>query len=185
MLCSPGGVPRRARLIPPPGAPCAGKHHHTMRFSTQRGANAAEIFDEQQDAHWHSAAGKSAREAERAAAIRRAEELGAGFDGWVSDVNGLLARNPEPTAKALAEARALHSAGGGMWRLEGSAAQKHAGIMPALKAYLDACQALEWAKPSSKTRTIAGRRPAQAQADTPEQMAATAKILAKLRGKEC
>lgn len=158
-----------------------------MRFSTQAGASAAEIWDEQQDARWHSAEGKAAREAERAAAIRRAEELGAGFEGWVSEVKALLARHPEPAAKALAEARALHSTGEGMWRLEGDVAKKHAGIMPALKAYLDACQRLESAKPSGKTWTIAERRAAERRvfnAGTPQQVEAAKRALAKLLGKK-
>lgn len=110
-----------------------------MRFSTQAGADAAEIWDEQQNAWWHSAEGKAAREAERAAAIRRAEELGAGFEGWVSEVKALLARHPEPARAAWDEALMLVVRGDGMWRLQGPAAEKHAGIMPALRAYADAC----------------------------------------------
>lgn len=123
-----------------------------MKFSTQRGADAAEIFDEQLNAQWHSAEGKAAREAERAAAIRRAEELGAGFEGWVSEVKALLVRHPEPAAEARADALMLVVRGDGMWRLEGQAAEKHAGIMPALRAYMDACRRLEWAKPGKKNR---------------------------------
>lgn len=109
------------------------------------------MYEEQLNARWHSAEGKAAREAERAAAIRRAEELGAGFEGWVGEVKALLAHYPEPAAEARADALMLVVRGDGMWRLEGQAAEKHAGIMPALRAYMDACRHLEWARPGKKT----------------------------------
>lgn len=158
-----------------------------MRFSTQRGADAADAYDEQLAARLNSPEGKAALAAERDAAIQRAEKAGLGFEGWVSKVSVMLARHPEPAAAAAEEARLLYSEGEGMWRLTGASAGKHAGIMPTLAVYRDACQYLAAkAKGPGKTWTLAERRAAEkaklaaaAAKDTPKQRAAAAKYRAE------
>jgi hypothetical protein len=159
-----------------------------MKFSTKRGADAAEIYEEQMNARWHSPEGKAARDAERAAAIRRAEELGAGFDAWVGEVKAFLSRHPEPSARAHGGALLLLVRGEGMWRLEGAVAEKHAGIMPLLREFVDACRRIEAAKPT-KTWTIAGKREAEKRAReeeaakaTPAQKAALERLRRQMRG---
>ena len=128
-----------------------------MKFSNQRGADAADAYDEELAAWRNSEAGKAAIKAETEAAILRRKKAGEGFGAWCADAAALLERYPEPDAKASEEATAIFSRGECMW-LDGAEEAKRSEIMAALGAYLDKCRFLERLAAPKSTYTLAEKR---------------------------